>query len=225
MKIIGHRGAPFFAAENTLDSFRVAGSLGLNIFETDVHLTKDGVVIVCHDEDLKRTFGVSLKIKDSNYNALAKYNVPTLAALMQTLSGGVTLNIEIKTDVVDYPGIEAKVLKAIAGWNGNIIISSFNYETLKRVRILDKNIKLGYLTREFSPTRAKEISAATVNMSSKRITKNIVEVARKLGMEVWIYTVNEYEEFLRMRELGADAVFTDNPYVDQPGFDKIGGVE
>ncbi|MDP2865618.1 MAG: glycerophosphodiester phosphodiesterase family protein, partial [Elusimicrobiota bacterium] len=75
MKIISHRGASGYAPENTLKAFKLAVEMGSRDFEFDVHQTKDGILVVHHDFDLKRTAGKEVKIADLDYAELQKYNV------------------------------------------------------------------------------------------------------------------------------------------------------
>ena len=224
MKIIAHRGAPFFAPENTLKSFALAQSLGADIFETDVHLSSDGKLFLCHDENLKRTYGVDAEIKKTAAAALKNYGAPELKDLLAVLSPRAVLNVEIKTDVVDYPGIENAVLKEIAALKERIIISSFNFNTLKNVRASDGKIKIGYLTREFNEDEARQINPFSLNMNYKRLTPEIIGRAKNLGLEVWAYTVNDFETLKSLENMSVDAVFSDNPYVAQPHARALGGV-
>lgn len=223
MKIIAHRGAPLLAPENTLKSFRLAKESGLVYFELDVHLSKDGQLVVTHDESLKRVTGRDAFVKDLDYKEIFSLDagegekIPLLAEVMKVLGEDTVLNIEIKTDITAYPGIEEKVLSSVktlwVDWSERVIISSFNFNTLINVRALDETVKIGLLTREFNAEQAERLKAFSLNMSYKRITKDIVNKAKEMGLEVWIYTINNREIFAQMKELGADAVFTDNPYL------------
>ena len=75
MKIIAHRGASGYAPENTLKAFRLAVEMGSKDFEFDVHRTKDGILVVHHDYDLKHTAGQDVKIADLDYAELKKHNI------------------------------------------------------------------------------------------------------------------------------------------------------
>ncbi|WP_424244979.1 glycerophosphoryl diester phosphodiesterase [Elusimicrobium posterum] len=225
MIFIAHRGAPLYEAENTLKSFIFARKSGMRYFETDVHLTKDGVLVVHHDEDLKRTANVNVDIKDSYYKDLIKYNIaahkndsaviPTLDELIDILDADAVLNIELKTDVYEYEGIEKKVLENVykRKIENRVIISSFNPRTLIRVRELDAKIKIGYLTRKISLEDINKIKPVNLHISHKRLNEDIVKTARGLGLNIWVYTVNTKEDLQRVQKLGADAVFTDDPFL------------
>ena len=122
--ILGHRGASGYAPENTLEAFRLAMDMGADGFELDVHLSKDGELIVMHDERVDRTTDGSgliqsftlkeLKALDAS-NGMAKYKgakVPTLGELYDLIRDTRhVVNVEIKTDQIVYPGIAEKVLK------------------------------------------------------------------------------------------------------------------
>ena len=121
--ILGHRGASGYAPENTLEAFRLAMDMGADGFELDVHLSKDGELIVMHDERVDRTTDGSgliqsftlkeLKALDAS-NGMAKYKgakVPTLGELYDLIRDTRhVVNVEIKTDQIVYPDIAEKVL-------------------------------------------------------------------------------------------------------------------
>ncbi len=142
--ILGHRGASGYAPENTLEAFRLAMDMGADGFELDVHLSKDGELIVMHDERVDRTTDGSgliqsftlkeLKALDAS-NGMAKYKgakVPTLGELYDLIRDTRhVVNVEIKTDQIVYPDIAEKVLKLEQekGMEGRILYSSFNHYT------------------------------------------------------------------------------------------------
>ena len=149
MLVIAHRGASAFAQENTLNAFVLAFKLGSSWLETDIQRSADGVLVLYHDYVLKN----GKKIKDLTYKELAKNNVPKLYDLLEITPKNFTLNLEIKNDDNIYPNIEKEILKEIErakNINKNqILISSFSAESLKKIRVLDKKINIGVLTRNF----------------------------------------------------------------------------
>ena len=204
MQIIAHRGASAYEQENTIAAFQKAQELGSTFFETDVQMTKDGVLALWHDYDVR---GRAIKT-----HTLAELQIAKLEDLLAILRPGDALNIEIKNDGNIYRRIEEKILNLLPlRLKNRILISSFDYPTLKRVRALDKQIKIGLLTRDFDVKQALEIKAYSVNISLKRATKETAEICRKNNLKLFVYTVNTAREAIAMKALGADGVFSDYP--------------
>ncbi|UQS86674.1 glycerophosphodiester phosphodiesterase [Nicoliella spurrieriana] len=149
-KIFAHRGDKHDAPENTLIAFTKAVALGVDGIETDVHLTKDGHMVIIHDEDVDRTTDGQGLIKDLTLAQLKRLNanqthpelgiqrILTLGEMVQALNdlhftGDV--NLEIKTDHIHYPGIEALVADFFAthAHSFNVIYSSFNLQSTQQM--------------------------------------------------------------------------------------------
>ncbi|MEH7378884.1 glycerophosphodiester phosphodiesterase [Bacillus sp. JJ1533] len=169
-KIYGHRGAKGIYPENTLLGFKKAIDQGVDGLELDVHLTKDGEVVVIHDETLDRTTNGTGWIKDLTLaeikkcsagkrfthfdkyeDAWDKEQVPTLEEVLILLApSAVELNIELKTYAIPYEGIEEKILKIVEqyGKNRSIIYSSFHLPSILRMKQLDSNAKIAWLLND-----------------------------------------------------------------------------
>lgn len=225
MLVIAHRGASAYAQENTLDAFTLAFKLGSAWLETDVQRTADGVLILFHDYALPN----NKKIKDLTYKELAKNNVPKLADLLKITPRNFTLNLEIKNDGNIYPNIEKEILEEISFVKNiskkQILISSFAAESLAKIRALDKQISIGVLTRNFEIKTPLSLSAKSVNISTKRVTKNIVKTCHKNGLKVLVYTVNDYQTYCKLNTWGVDGIFSNNPVLTFPQFFALGGTK
>lgn len=125
-EIFAHRGASGYAPENTLEAFRLAMEQGADGIELDVHLTKDGEVVVIHDETLNRTSNGQGKVRDytleelkkfSFHNHMEKYKgvqIPTLKEVLDLVeNSSMKVNIELKTGIYWYEGIEAKTMEIV----------------------------------------------------------------------------------------------------------------
>ena len=158
--IYGHRGASAYAPENTLEAFRLAMDMGADGFELDVHLSKDGELVVIHDETVDRTTdgaGLVRELTLAQLKALDASNgkeayrgarIPTLEEVFELIRDTRHLvNVEIKTDECFYPGLEEKCLELAArmGVEDRVIYSSFNHFTLLKLRQLKPDLKLGML--------------------------------------------------------------------------------
>lgn len=118
--IFGHRGCPAHEPENSPAGFRYALTHGAEGIETDLHLTKDGVPVIIHDETLHRTTNGTGQVADYTLAELRQFRlpngecIPTLADFLQLVgTAPVQLNLEFKTDVERYPGIEETVLPLV----------------------------------------------------------------------------------------------------------------
>ena len=235
MKIISHRGASGYAPENTLKAFKLAVEMGSKDFEFDVHQTRDGILVVHHDFDLKRTAGKEVKIADLDYAELKKFNVaahfkrdkmvqhvPRLEEVIDIIGPAAdSLNFEVKNDNNVYPGIEEKVLaflKSQPGLFDKAIVSSFDHGTLKRFRELSPRLKLAYLGHGLSTMlllpalrKARAIGAVGFHIALRIAFKLNVSRIKKAGFAVRVYTVNEKKDALRMKRIGVDAIFSNCP--------------
>lgn len=235
MKIISHRGASGYAPENTLKAFKLAVEMGSRDFEFDVHQTKDGILVVHHDFDLKRTAGKEVRIADLDYAELKKCNVaayfkrdkmvqhvPRLEEVIDIIGPAAdSLNFEVKNDGNVYPGIEEKVLaflKSQPRLFDKAIVSSFDHGTLKRFRELSPTLKLAYLGHGLSTMlllpairKARAVGAVGFHIALRIAFKLNVSRIKKAGFAVRVYTVNEKKDALRMKRIGVDGIFSNYP--------------
>lgn len=228
MKVFAHIGFSYKYPENTLLAFKEALKLDIYGIELDVHKSKDGKLVVIHDEDIKRTFKGNGKVKDYTFEELRNFKcnkeefennedckIPLLEDIFNLIKDkDIVLNIEIKNDVIDYENIEIDVLDLIKEYNleRKILISSFNHKTLEKVKNLDGNIKLGVLYEKEMPNIidiATSLNAYAIHPSKSLVSKELVEKAHNEGVKVNVYTVNEKEDIDRLKNYGVDAIFTD----------------
>lgn len=225
MLVIAHRGASAYAQENTLKSFDLAFKFGATWLETDVQRTKDSVLVLYHDYNLKN----GKRIKDCSYNYLKKFNVPTLADLLKITPKNFTLNLEIKNDDNIYPNIEKQILEELKKAKNikkeQILISSFAVKSLQKIRALDKQINIGVLTRNFEIKIPLSLNAKSVNISAKRVNKKIIETCHKNNLKVLVYTVNDFKTYQKLKRWNTDGIFSDNPFLNYPHFFTIGGTK
>jgi glycerophosphoryl diester phosphodiesterase len=176
--ILAHRGYSDIAPENTQLAFESAFNFGFDGIELDVHQTKDGKLVIIHDETTGRTSNQDLKIETSNYKDLNKldysYNFKTPNLPIQNLltledfleiffNKFALINLEIKTDEIAYPGIEKAihdVIKKLNNYQKKILISSFNFASLEIMQKLDAKVMIGFLYfshRDFLKIKADHI--------------------------------------------------------------------
>jgi len=208
MIAIAHRGASALKTENTFEAFALAIKMGSKWFETDVQRTQDGVLVLYHDFSLR-----GRAIPETVYPGSG---LTRLDELLDILPHDGILNIEIKEEPPYlYPGIAAQILALLdtyeLGIRGRILISSFHYPVLQEVRALDKDIKIGVLTRKFDLSQVLAVNAYSVNINKNRVTADIVKACHENGLKVLVYTVNDKEEAKRMEAMGVDGIFSDFP--------------
>ena len=151
--IIGHRGARNLWPENSLEGFERTRELGVDAVEFDVHLARDGELVVIHDPSLERTTEGTGPVADRTAAELAALGVPRIEAVLDIYAGTpIELHIEVKTDALGrpYEGLEKRLLDAIAGrkLGQQAIVTSFVPKILETVRRLSPNQRvLGSLDR------------------------------------------------------------------------------
>ena len=228
--ILGHRGSKGTAPENTLASFKKALLTGCDGLELDVHLSKEGIPVVIHDETVDRTTDATgfvssytireLKEMDAGswfHRAYHGEQIPTLEEILILLSEEKfvgLLNIELKTDKIAYENIEEIVLNLVKAYRPNyqVVYSSFNYETLERVLIEDRNAEIGILFGKMGRETDNLPSGASVLAWHGRYTlvKQMVRTNKnKLPLRLW--TVNSYFDLGYCLSKKVDTIITDYP--------------
>lgn len=225
-----HRGASGDYPENTLLAFKEGIEAGANGLELDVHKTKDGKLVVIHDEDVERTFKARGLIKDLTLDELRTLTcrkplfkqstdcgIPTLEEVLDLVKQyPVTLNIELKTDVIPYDGIEEDVIRLIKAYQlqEQVLISSFNPESIKLCKEIDPKIKTGFLYHE--PINqvidyAKSLNADAIHPDLRLVSEELINEAHENQLEVNVYTVNSPIYMRKLIATGIDGIFTDYP--------------
>lgn len=232
MKIIAHRGFSGVYPENTMLAFRKAIEIGADGIELDVHLSKDGQVMIIHDEALKRTTGLDGVISDYTRAELEKISagktkndefgftpIPSLEeylAFMAEHKDKFT-NIELKTAPVYYPEIEEKTLELVRKFDleKNIIYSSFNWLSIERMQRLGTISETGLLFSGMKLyNQAHIIKSLGINYfhpDFNDLTDEIVKsyLDNKVGLNVW--TVNEIEDMKVCLSWDIDGLITNFP--------------
>ena len=210
--IYGHRGASGYAPENTLEAFRLSMEMGADGFELDVHLSRDGELVVIHDETVNRTTNGTGAVRDLTLaqlkeldacNGMEAYRgakIPTLAEVFDLIRDTHHLvNVEVKTDGIFYPEIEKKCV-TLAKENGvedRVLYSSFNHYTLMKLRQLKPDAKLGMLFGDVMVRPWEYAASISVDYlhpyKSNLRVPGFAEGARAAGMGVNLWTVNDTE--------------------------------
>lgn len=232
--ITAHRGGAKLGNENTLSCIERGIASGAELVEIDVHLTKDGQVVVCHDPSIDRTTTGKGMIEDMTLEQVRSFKIkdaagqetqeciPTLEEVLELINGRCMLLLEIKLNHKDqYPGISRKAIDAVnaAGMHDKTIFQSFNDIILEDVHALDPTLRVeklivcrlpfglcfdGRLTR-FSFD--KYAYAAAINPCVKVTSQRFVKDAHKAGKEVRIWTVDKWSRLIPH----VDGIITNDP--------------
>jgi len=230
-EIYAHRGASRIAPENTMQAFKLAQKIGADGIETDVQLTKDGVPVLIHDESLKRTTNGSGFVYQYTYEQLKNLDagswfsskfqdetIPTLETFLRWIQNtSLSLNLELKNNVVEYPEIESIVQDQLSQFNmeTRTVISSFNAESVRRYHDLFPEAQTALLLskRVKDPlARVRETGANSLHAKYSTVTKRFVKTCHDNGIPIRIYTVNRPSRITRCYKLKCDAIFTDVPH-------------
>lgn len=226
-QIFAHRGYSAVYSENTMTAFLEAENAGADGIELDVQMTKDGEIVVIHDEKVDRTTSGSGFVKDFTYKDIQKFNankkglkkepIPALREVLEWLqSNRLICNIELKNGLFSYKGMEEKVIQLVReyGLSDRIIFSSFNHNSIVYCYRIAPEIEIAplYFESLYMPwIYAKSIRARGIHPNYKTITDEIIKSSMDNGIAVRPYTVNKDTEMQRFIKLRCTAFITDDP--------------
>lgn len=211
---MGHRGARAYEIENTLESFRRAVELGANAVELDVRHSKDGKLVLSHDENLKRVFGKNVPVSEATLTEMKQLTGNKILALEEAL---LFLRGKVEKILVELKeaGYEKKVLDVIRKekLQDRIIVVSFHEEVLARVRKLSKKIEVGLIYAKFrNPLEtARKLDAQYLVPLYRFVHAKDVENAHKNNLKVIVWTINAKEEAREFVAKGVDGIASDKP--------------
>lgn len=229
-KIWAHRGASGYAPENTLEAFALAAEQKADGVELDVQLTKDGKIVVIHDETIDRVSGKRGFVKDFTLEELKELNVnktidgykevkiPTLEEVYDLLKGtGLTINVEIKSSIIWYPQIEEKTLQLTKsmGMQDNVIYSSFNHYSIRKLKEMDAEVQTGILYGDVLCDIAdycQKTGADSLHpIYCHRYMESVWKGYMKSGIPLHVWTVNDEADMKFFMEQHTDAIITNYP--------------
>jgi glycerophosphoryl diester phosphodiesterase len=217
------------APENTMASFEKAIELGADAVELDVHLTRDGHVVVIHDPHLERTTSGHGLVRDhtlaeikaldagSGFGAgFAGQRVPTLDEILAWARGKCVVDAEIKGDPSPYPDIEARVVELLRAHAmvDRAIVISFDHPTVRRVKQLAPEIATGvlYTCRPIDPVRlARDAHADALLPNWAGCAPDDVRRAHAAGLSVHPWATSEPDEIRALLAMGVDSICSNHP--------------
>ena len=225
---IAHRGASSLAPENTMTAFRKAAALGVDGLELDVHFSKDGKLVVIHDELLNRTTNGKGLVKDHTLAELkeldagswfspefAKEPIPTLEEVLTEFQG-MHINIEIKSGVILYPGIEKAVLDLVSKYKmeEKILLSSFNHYSLIECKNINPEVPTGilYMAGLYEPWNyAKKLGCYSIHPFFYGVQPEIIKGCKENGLAIYAWPVDEPKYMAALNKGGVEAIITNRP--------------
>lgn len=226
MRVIGHRGAPALALENTLPSFEAALEAGADGVELDVRLTLDGRLVLSHDDDVERTAGRPGRISAMTFEEVRALDlgggvgVPTFEEVLALVAGRTALVVEVKGWFEgDAYRPAAEVAEAVAPLLDGVeplVVSSFDPPALARFRQLLPGVRTAIASyrafeADWALGQAIEGGWDELHVPEEKIDAGFVERAHGAGREVLGWVVDDPERARALRDAGADGIFTDDP--------------
>lgn len=224
-EITAHRGSSKRAPENTLAALETAIDEMADYAEIDVQTTSDGVVVVCHDLNLKRLAGVNRRLGSMTYGEVrdldvgsrfgadfAGERIPTLEEALDDCKGRIKLNIELK-NIGDRTDLPEQVVEMIRDreMQEQCVITSVKLDYLVRVKEADPDLHTGYILPAAYGRYYDNDAFDFISLRSSFVTLGLVENAHEKGKAVHVWTVNKKSEIEQMKVLGVDNIITDYP--------------
>jgi glycerophosphoryl diester phosphodiesterase len=223
--VIAHRGASRVAPENTLSAMKKAIEFGADYAECDVFQTKDGEIVLFHDEEMDRTTGKEGMIWDYTLAELKELEVgswfkeefrgepiPTLREVIQSVKGKIKLNIEVKVSGSD-PDIAQKVVDIIRSESiaKECMVTSFEKPVIEKIKEIAPELITGFIFDEEHPPDIFEGNWEYVCSKRNIVDEEFVRKAKLKGKKIFVWTVNYPAETKKLIDLGVDGIITDVP--------------
>ena len=230
--VIAHRGFSGAAPENTLVAFKRAMEVGSDMIELDVRLSKDGQVVVIHDDVLNRTTNGAGKVSDYTLEQLKQLDagawfgaqfagerIPTLQEVLELARGRILLNIEIKSGDLgryDIKDLAQRALQEVerAGMENQVLFCSFDPQALQWVQEKNPRAPTALILNKkwdfpHEVTGGKNFTLLSVRKSV--LTPSNLSRAKQKGLKVYVWTLNTEDEMEEFVKLGVDGIITNYP--------------
>ena len=224
-EVTAHRGSSRMAPENTMAAIEAAMEEMADYSEIDVQTTADGIVVVCHDLNLKRVAGVDRRLGTMTYDQVswlavgshfssrfAGERIPTLEEVLEACKGRMKLNIELK-NIGNSSSLPEQVAALVReyGMEDQWVITSVKLGYLERVKEMAPELRTGYILAAAYGTYYDNEYIDFISIRSSFVGRKLVEAAHEKGKAVHVWTVNSKTEIEQMKLLGVDNIITDYP--------------
>lgn len=233
MKVMAHRGYSGKYPENTMLAFEKAAELGVDGIELDVQMTRDGVVVVIHDERIDRTTDGSGFVKDFTYEELKQFNaskvkgdryrfqsIPTFDEYCSWAKNySFFTNVELKTGEIYYPNMEERTLEILKkhGLEDRVLFSSFNHLSARKMKELAPEIPCGALVGDRGLGNAglycRRFGFEFYHPDFTALTDEAVKECKEQGIGLNVWTVNDLGGLEQLWEWDCEGIITNYPAV------------
>lgn len=227
VQVIAHRGASYYAPENTVTSAKLAWEMGSEAVELDLFLTSDKKLVCIHDSNTERTGGVNLNINNTTFETLRKLDVgsfkskkyagekiPTFEEMIAATPEGKELVVELKNGSVLLPYLLAVISENLK--KQKISFICFDLETIKAAKKIFPDYRCYWLCSnpELLLQNLNDVATSKLNgvsLNYKIINQAVADQIKALGLDLYAYTVNDINEAYRLQALGVKGITTDRP--------------
>jgi glycerophosphoryl diester phosphodiesterase len=227
VQVIAHRGASYYAPENTVTSAKLAWEMGSEAVELDLFLTSDKKLVCIHDSNTERTGGVNLNINNTTFETLRKLDVgsfkskkyagekiPTFEEMIAATPEGKELVVELKNGSVLLPYLPAVISENLK--KQKISFICFDLETIKAAKKIFPDYRCYWLCSnpELLLQNLNDVATSKLNgvsLNYKIINQAVADQIKALGLDLYAYTVNDINEAYRLQALGVKGITTDRP--------------
>lgn len=222
--IIAHRGASGYEFENSISAFRKAIELKAGMIETDAQITKDGIIVLNHDNSIKKTTNQTGRISRLTQEELRKMplkngeEMPTYQDLLDLCKDKIQVNLEIKARNVEKKVLDITIKNDMLE---DVVFSSFSINVLNKIREHDSKARLGYLIilegsfiarLNFWMEKIVDMGIESINPMQTFISSKLIKEAHKKGIAIYPWTINDAARIRKLiEEKNIDGVFTDYP--------------
>ena len=220
--IIAHRGASGYEIENSMGAFKKAVELRANFIETDIRKTRDGVLVLSHDDNLRFLTNQKKFISKSTCRDIGhiKLNneelIPTVEDLFSIHKNEIKFNLEIKSIHT-----EKLIVDLVKSYDllEQVVFSSFSLKVLNKIKRIETNARLQFIMKFphvlnqkiYTLKKLKDMGITAINPMYSLITNDLIELTQHVGLELYPWTVNDINVVLKLKALGIDGVITDYP--------------
>lgn len=229
MVSVAHRGASHFAPENSRAAFQKSVELNADFLECDVHVSKDGELIIMHDDKIDRTTNGSGFIKEFTLDELKQLDagasfskefkgeqILTLNELIDEFYDQIGLLIELKNPKL-YPGIEEKIASLLGEYDdlSSIIVQSFDIDSMKKMSVLLPNLQVAVLIHPkdslLSAAKLDDLAsfASYINFNVSFLNKKTVERVHDRGAKVFVWSKKDKNIIAKAHKYNVDGIITD----------------
>jgi glycerophosphoryl diester phosphodiesterase len=213
-QVVGHRGAAAYQPENTLPGFEDAIKSGAAATECDIHLSRDGEMVVIHDKTLDRTTSLKGEVGKTAWPAMKEAGIPCLADLTKLTKNRIVLVVEIKGG----EGIERKMIDHLVAQDmqDQAIVFSFGKQHVAKTKDIDARFFGVWLVAvpagpKETLDQAQAIKADGIGFSYKTVTPALIQEAQRRKMPVFVWTVPPGPEVDRLKAMRVNFIITDHP--------------